>query len=362
MGCFYIDIRQFKGIFMVNISRLFFRVTGIMPKKEIIRTCKGIGLELAKDCKSGAGVDVARVRELLAKSIGAKEASKIVIADDFETFKKFTSKIGFDESFAKQYFDSTLSAVIPNAKNKSTLLSLRISGMTTAEALNTTSHELEHVLFKNLSPRVLMEKLYVKIRGNKFIEKYIQKYGLLLNEKVSNLQGQLIYRSKVEGGYAIGGYISHPLGKQGLLAQMGLDSEKSLQDLLKGYVRSGLSECNPKLNSKILKVYKVILKDESRAYKVGGAVERKWSESIGEVNPNATKSEILASLYDETIKVVKKEIKQLRKDRLKAFFHLSGKKKVVKPDFSPAKQKVTVIENPVKKEDLSDAVSKALYN
>ena len=65
-----------------------------------------------------------------------------------------------------------------------------------------------------------------------------------------------------------------------------------------------------------------ILKDESRAYKVGGAVQRSWDEAKGLATDKANKSEMFAMLYDETLKVVKKEIKNLRKQRIKSLFGL----------------------------------------
>ncbi|MBD5401723.1 hypothetical protein HDR58_02820 [bacterium] len=68
-----------------------------------------------------------------------------------------------------------------------------------------------------------------------------------------------------------------------------------------------------------------MLKDESRAYKVGGAVQRSWEELKGLATKNANKSEMFAMLYDETLKVVKKEIKNLHKQRIKSFFHIKPK-------------------------------------
>ena len=61
--------------------------------------------------------------------------------------------MGLDDDMANMYFEASKSTVLPNPKDKSILLSLRLECMDTVDALNTTSHELEHVLFKRFSPR-----------------------------------------------------------------------------------------------------------------------------------------------------------------------------------------------------------------
>lgn len=345
----------------MNVSRLLYKTTGLMPKKEIVRTSKNIGRTLANEMKPGDKVDVCRVQELLRGAIGTKKAGKVVVADDFETFKKYASNLGLDECSAKSFFYNSKSAVLSNPKDKSILLSLRTSAMDTGEALNTTAHELEHVLFRSVSSRAAFEKLYLKIRGNKYLENFIKKYGLILNQKTMNLQGGLIYKGNFAGFNAIGGYTSHPLSKKGLTAQLGLSTEKMMQRSIRSIVKDELVKDDPKLNMKILKTFRGILKDESRAYKSGGAVERYWSESIGAANPNANKSEMCGALYDEALSIVNKEIKDLRKNRIKSLFGIKPKQdvpSVVKPEIKPD---VVVVEKEVlKNEDISPEILEEL--
>ncbi len=295
-----------------------------MPRKEIVRTCKDIGKQLAKECDNGGSVNVKRVSEILTERIGSKKAGKIIIADDFDTFKRYAGAVGLDDDMAKMYFESSKSTVLPNPKDKSILLSLRLECMDTVDALNTTSHELEHVLFKRFSPRAFLEKVYLKLRGQKYLDKYIQKYGNLINEKNMDLQQGLLYGSKL-GDSALQGSTMHKLNKKGLLAQMELPDENTFQTELKRLVEYCKVENNPKQSLMVMKCLRGVLKDESRAYKVGGAVQRFWEESKGLATENANKSEMLAMLYDETLKVVKKEMKNLRKERIKSFFGIKPK-------------------------------------
>lgn len=253
----------------------------------------------------------------MQKLIGSKRAGKIVVADDLDTFKKYASDLGLDEKNAELFFMLSESAVLPSVKKKSTLLSLRISKMTTSEALNTIAHELEHAIHRTASPRSIFEKIYVKIRGQKWIDNYIKKYGEEVNMTSLSLQSDLLNRSGL--GAASQGYTAYPLNRSGLLAQMNLPDYKSLQECLRKIVKENLTE-DKKLNKKILNSLKLLLTDESRAYKAGGAVERYWNTAAGKSNPNATKSEMFAMLYDETVKIIKQERKNMFKEKLKGFF------------------------------------------
>lgn len=310
---------------MAIISRLLYNATGIMPQKEIIRTCKKIGIELGKDCKPGENIDLEKLRKLLTEAVGTKKASKIVITDDLDTFKKYTKSLGFDDDLAKMYFMGSRSAVLQNPKDKTILLSLRTAGEKTEAALNIAAHELEHVLFKAISPRAALEKIYLKLHSQKFLNKFVQKYGQLLNEKNMDLQQGLLWRSRLEDGNALWGYIEHALSREGLLKQMGMNSYKALRNNLDCFIHSLMDQKDYKTNIKVLKALRLVLRDESRAYKTGGAVERFWQESIGNSSPNATKSEIYAMLYDETIPSIKSELKKQQIERFKNIFKIKSK-------------------------------------
>ena len=69
---------------------------------------------------------------------------------------------------------------------------------------------------------------------------------------------------------------------------------------------------------KILKSLRNTLKDESRAYKVGGASERYFDALHCSANQNPTKSEMMAYLYDNAISVLNKRIRSAKIERLKS--------------------------------------------
>ena len=301
----------------MNFSRIFFKTTGLMPKKEIMRTCQNIGKELAEQCKSGEKVEIANVKDLLQKSIGSKSLNKILVSDDYDTFYRYAKKLGLKDELIFDYYNSSLSAVMPGINNDKTLLLLRLGKMDTSEAINVTSHELEHTLFNVLSPYSFKNKLSSKFFGKK---NYIDSDNGMLNANCLYLQQYLLWKSKI-GKKATCGYTSHDLSISGLLKQMNIKSVRELHSTIDGALRRILVN-DSKTNIKILKVAKRILKDESRAYKTGGAVERYWIDLSGKSNQNANNSELYAMLYDETIARINKELRHQRINHFKSYFNL----------------------------------------
>lgn len=352
---------------MINISKLIYKTTGIMSKKQIIRTCENVGNRLSDELLTGGGgADKAsRVKELLTDAIGAKKASKVIITDDLATFKEFTAKeLNFTDDLAEKFFQQSKSAVIPGPKSNKSLLSLRIKNMRPEEAVNSSSHELEHVLYQRLGFRPFRERIYLKIRGKKYLENYLQKYASLMNEKNMVLQGNLLLKSKL-GSSATYGFTSYEAGIEGLLKQTGMKSKEELHKMLENLIRERiiLPDCD-KRNLKVLKALKALLKDESRAYKVGGKVERRHTDALNlksltengsasEFKPatNLTKSEMLAQLYNEAIVILKKEVRHQRMNKFKSFFGLKPKDYNIKPE-PPATTRRVVPEEEILEMDL----------
>ncbi len=314
----------------MNISRLFYKATGIMPKKEIVRTSKNIGKDISNELLSaGNSVTPARVHEILTKYIGKKKASTVEISDSFDTFKKYTQSVGMSDELAATYFRNSRSAVLQNPKDFKILLSLRTSDMPTNEAVNTTAHELEHVLFQRFSSNAFLDKMKIKLFGQKWLNRYIEKYSEVINSKNMKMQQGLAWYSKI-GYSAIGGYVKHPLTEQGLHAQMNLSKKRSVGSFLNDFIKNQLENpTDKKLNIKILKELRTLLREEARAYKVGGATERYFDVKNGIVNTNPTTSEMYAAIYEKTSEEMTKRLKEAKKDWFKSLFKRTPKERKV---------------------------------
>lgn len=291
------------------LEKILFKTLGAMSKKTITRTCNEIGEELAQTAKAEQQLTPEKVMETLIKKIGKKNANKIIVTSDKDSFVKLATENGvLNEENASMFFDNSLSAVIPLAKQKKTLLSLRLDYMSPAIAVNTSTHELEHILYGGHSIRAKIEKLYVKLRGKNWLEKYMAKYSDSINTANIELQRDLIINGNMAPS-AIGGRAK----STNLLEQMNLTSREELDDTI-CYLVNKHKSMSTKLNLKILKALKVVLQDESRAYKAGGRAERFFEADCKAVAEQCdTKSEVLADLYDLTAQTIKKKIKRAKK-------------------------------------------------
>lgn len=300
-----------------------------MPNKEVVKTSQKIGVLLAEETKRGSSFTPKRIEELLTDSIGKKRANKIVISDTYEDLERYMRALGVtDEAMMRDYYMSSASSVLTNPKDKSVLLSLRVKDYRPEEVLNLASHELEHALSQSITPEVKFEYLYAKLRGKKYLENYIAKYGEVINKKNIELQDFLLTFSKLDrtiSGSAIGATTDYPLNIQGLINHLELPNKKALDEILNSRLKELLFDQDNNTNAKILSSLSCILKEEARAYKVGGSVERHWKEINGIHDSNANNSEMMALLYDETLKQVKKEYNALFINRLKSFFRFNNK-------------------------------------
>lgn len=303
---------------MANIGKIIYKATGIMSKKQIMRTCSNIGNELSENLIRDKNINAGKIQEILTKNIGAKKVKQIKITDDIDSFKKFVKEeVGLTDEYAEYAFQNTKSAVIPGSKSNTSLLSLRIDSMAPDEIVNIATHEIEHVLTQRLGLRGKFEKLYLKIRGKKFAEKSLQKYGQLFNEKNMELQTNLLAKSGLDS--VTQGLTAFKAGQEGLCKQIGLKTKDELDKTITDIIhKNALLPDGDKRNLKILKAIKIILKDEARAYKAGGLAEKNFLKKTGAAqSENITKSEMYSQLYDETIGVLQKEINKQTIDRLK---------------------------------------------
>jgi hypothetical protein len=305
------------------VSNLIYKVTGRMNNKQIVKTAEQIGTDLLQRANKNNGkIQIEDVKDAFVRNIGSKNASKIIISDNLDEFLNFTkTKLHISEDLGKTYFYNSNAAVVPDGvKLNNVFFKIDLSSFANlGEKLNTITHESEHILQRLIGYRALLEKIEVKVRGNKWLQNYLSKYANLMNEKGIMLQGNLIYRLNV-GEYAIG-FTDFKRGSRPLLEQLGLKSSKEMGEELKMLLKVLLLPKGDKKNLKLLKALKFLLKDESRAYKVGGNIETKVFPEIN----NITKSEMLAQYFDETIKVLTQEIKQERKNQLRQFFGLKRK-------------------------------------
>lgn len=307
----------------MNIHSLLYRVTGRMTNTQMVRTAEKIGLDLAAIGQKNGDIFVEDVQKVLESNIGKKAAERITISGKFSEFKEFVAKhLGIPEDTAIMFFDNSKAAAVPGGKSNKFFFKINMESFDgILDKVNTISHECEHLLHQGLSFKAFFDRLQIKIKGNKWFEKYTAKYADLVNQKSMMLQVNLIGLAQV-GENALGGFTKFKKGVDGLLAQTEFPSIEEMHKFLKDAIRKYiLLPQGDKRNLTLINALRMIIKDESRAYKVGGKVER----SLYPQTERLTKSEMVAQFYDETLKVLTKERKLERKNRIREFFGFARK-------------------------------------
>ena len=303
---------------MTALGRLIYKATGIMSKRGIMKNCERIGNTLAQEIKTNGGnIQIKRVSELLENTIGKKKAAKITIAEDFDTFKNFAKEnLNLSDELIDNIFKQTASSVIPPGKSGKSLLNLKIHDMNNTEALNTTAHELEHLLYNNVSTMAKFRQFILKCMTKSQFENNLKKGSNITNKKLFNFQKYLIDLSNIGTTNLLKECTEHKAGLSGLLKQTGFKNHKELQDAIRTKIRQDilLPYCNP-ANLSILKVVKNAIKDEARAYKIGGKVQRNFAP-----NENISKCEMISQIYNEASVVLKEEIKNQKNNIWRILF------------------------------------------
>ena len=119
------------------------------------------------------------------------------------------------------------------------------------------------------------------------------------------------------GNNAINGTVKHPATLDGLVKQCGCKDLKELHLKIREalYEYGILGQNQEKQNKKLLQFLYNHIKDEVRAYSAGSNAQKAYLDMMGiSIGDSATKSEILSMLYKESMTVMEKEIKHIRKN------------------------------------------------
>ncbi len=339
------------------LGKVIYKLTGYMTKKELIRRARTVGIYASSKIKeTGKNPSSDEISEILGKVIGKKAAAKIEVSGDKASLVEALIKnLGIPKMHAENVANNCLSAALGKGIGSKSHLNLQVSDMPFFGSVNIISHETEHVLHRTLSFDVIIPKLLEKTSlGRKLIQKNMEK-APLLNEKNILLQTGMI---KLTGWRnAIEGVIPKSSRSEALLEITKCSDKKMLQKKIKDllYTDRIIEIGNDKQNNFILKSLIAGLKDESRAYNAGAYVEDLCRQTAQNGSQAViTKSQIIADIYDETIRVMKNERKHIQSNRLKEFFGFKANRKIEKEIVdSPLKYKKLEIPKKIGK-DISE--------
>ena len=248
------------------------------------------------------------VEKLVLAHLGKEKAKNVEFATSEEYFCKFAKEhLNIDESVAKQVYAGIGGAVFPGGTSGKLLFVLKLSGASPDKATNIVAHEFEHLLHRTSGILAKFAHNQVKIKSQKQkIDKKIADNSQVINMKILSMQTSMI---------------SHILGIEDLDVHKNVDVEPTIQGVvemsplvnteeelntkLKNYVRRALIRPNlEKSNLEELNICQIVLRDEARAYEVGGKTQKYYNSLKEGENAKTTVSEMVSVLFNRMADII----------------------------------------------------------
>ena len=318
----------------MGLGQVLFKATGFMTKRVRLNKCAELGEFLTQRTMQAGKTSLEDVSFFLEQNLSPAKMKRIKVAGDKNILRDFLSKeMGIPEEYAKLLAErSTLSSAAKSPVTGNALLDLRIADMNASQAINTCVHETQHLLKRTSAIDTKLSELYLKIRGKKYTEKFVQKYSEILNRKAMSTQemlmGKVLHYNHGTEGFANGEALDI------ILSKTGCKDIRQLREYLRDMIRKDIviPGCD-KRNYKVLKGIRSALKDEANSYKIGGIAEKNYCNASGIAFNGDTKAETISRLYDETAKVLRGEARRQWVNNIKRFFGLKPKEYAIAPSF-----------------------------
>lgn len=282
----------------------------IWSNGKVVRSCLEAGEDFTKVARENGGkLTIEQINNTYRRIL--PKGSNIQAVSDHQQVGTFLRNMKFDEDTVAFLSNGTQALVIKNFKGE-TLFFVPIEKFAGDKAVNIATHEFEHVLNGETTIGAKINKMLMKVLGQKRAEKLALKDSEAVNMKFMTLQQDLVGR-KLRITDPLDGTIPQNADTKGLLDYLGVSSKGRLDVQLRKSVRKVLDPEAERKNVKYLKVMRAALSDEARAYRAGGQTAKEY---LG-LKEGSTMSEMTSQLYDETVGVIEKEIKAQRKKGLK---------------------------------------------
>ena len=313
----------------MNLGNILFRTTGIMTIKQIKSSSAEMG-RIFSELVASDGVNKGEeINKILQLFLG-KHSKKIKAVSDKQEFVELCKKnLNMSEEYAVQGYDCARSMVLPKGAGDAVILNIRSESLPLEDLASTASHETAHALYAAFSLPAFIENLIYKIPKlkEKFLIKNLDKTDEY-NQKLDTLQTILVSLIGKFGVDGASGISKAENTTEGLLKQCNLKSLSDLRTEIRKFLYSSgiLKIGEDKQNKLWLESLIYNIKDEQRAYEIGGVTQRFYCDLMGsDLQNKAAKSELCARIYDEAIKVLKKEKKHVSQNIWRSKFKLKPK-------------------------------------
>lgn len=276
----------------------------------IMRKCAKVGKDLSQLAKQNGGKLTIEELNLAYKKVLPK-GSKIEAVNDPQKAVEFLRNLHLSDELILSILESAGALFMKNFKSEN-LFFIPIENFSGNKAVNVATHEFEHALSGNFTFQAKKEDLLNKILGAERAERFMLKNADKVSIQNMNIQDDL-FSQQLKISDTGKGVSKQKADTQGLVQHLGLSSKHRLYVQLRKSVRKVLDPASEKSNIENLKTLNEVFADEARAYRVGGKSAKKYRR----LKNGSTMSEMTSQLFEETIGIIKKEIKSQRQKRLK---------------------------------------------
>ena len=317
---------------MYKIGELLFRTTGLLTKRGVMRKSTEIGEAISGTIAKNGKIAQNDITEIIGNTLGRK-SSKINITFDKESFVTgIQENLRLPQDMGEMLYNNVKAASIPRAYGEKVIVNLPLEKIdNTIEFANIVPHEFEHALFQAFTPLRKIDPIVMRLTDRfkkyqkiPFVRKYFE-WAESMEQKANPLSAKLQGGLICEVGHNFNSFTQiseHTKSIEGLLSQCKCKTIEELHEKIREllYKREILNVGDFKSNYIFSRAFKHVLKDESRAYTVGGSSQKMLLKSLGKTSENATYSELNSMLFDEAIKILKQESKSNLKNRLRQIF------------------------------------------
>ncbi len=307
---FLLKMGAMAGAAAVTAKELFFnKVLEVNTVNQIKQDAINFGESLAEHIYlNDEKIDQKEIENLVIAHLGKEKSKNVKVATDEKEFSEFARKhLNISEDFAKQIYADMGGAVIPGGTSGKLLFVLRLEDKNPDQAVNIVAHEFEHLLYKasGLMSKIASQQMKIKSQKQK-VEQKIIDHSQSINQKVINMQTSLITQVLGVAGVDARETVDVEPTIQGVVEMSPMvDSEEELNTRLGNYVCRVLIRPNvEKFNCEELHIFENMLRDEARAYEVGGKAQRYYRTLKEGQDTKPVVYEMISVLFDRMADVI----------------------------------------------------------
>lgn len=305
----------------MNISSIVYKVTGVMSQKQIMSSCEALGRRLIVESRERP-LGIEDFRRCITDIVGPKKAKNIIVTDDVEEYYRFMQGSTFSQRQLKNAVEENKAFVVKNPITRKTILFISRPDMQVGETLNVVTHEMEHTLQRTTSLKSKLSNILAKILPNSLIKKINMRYASVVAEAYTGIMGLLCTLGHFvsDGKIISSGFSSCKPTVSDIIGRSKIYDETCIKpnlNMVMDIVTEGKTD---RFKFRLLKIVRSMVKDESRAYKVGGQIEKEFFNET----EKQSNSQLLSVVLEEGVKVLDSEVKKMRKniwvDRFRRLF------------------------------------------